>query len=122
MPSKPKPLCQSVRTWLANRNGRHALGVFTGGTSRVFSAYIHLVEVWVHTRSDESVAALRATVAMLQRSELKLAAEAIAHAGDWGHIDELWPEIKPAGTCDYKYIPQIDRVVDVIVASDKVCQ
>ncbi len=110
--TKPKPICQSARSWLVLRNGRTALGVFTGGTSRVFSAYLHLVDVWVHTRSKESVCALRWTVAMLQPSEWKLAAEAIAHAGDWGHIAELWEQIKPTEAPYFGYYAPSDRVVE----------
>lgn len=105
---KPKPCCQSARTWLANRNGRTTLAVFTGGTSRVFSAYVHLVEVWVHSRSRESVDALRATVAMLQPSEWKLAAETIAHVGDWGHVEELW-EQNPATGLTELHVPRGER-------------
>lgn len=110
---KPKPCCQSARTWLANRNGRKSLAVFTGGTSRAFSAYVHLVDVWIHSRSKESICALRATVAMLQPSEWKLAAEVIAHVGDWGHIEELWEKIKPRGAPYFAYYAASDRVVGI---------
>lgn len=101
--TQAKPACQSARVWLKKRCGKNCLSVLTGGTSRAFSAYVHLVEVWLSNQSDEAVAALRATVKMLQRSELPLAAEVIAHLGDWSHIEQLWEKIRPPGAPMFAY-------------------
>jgi hypothetical protein len=92
---RPKPSCQSVRTWLQGRLGRQCLGPFTGTTGRAFSAYVHLLEAWCASRSPAVVEALRATVAVLQPGEWHLAAWAIVAVGDWGFVAELWPRIKP---------------------------
>lgn len=109
--SQPKPCCQSARVWLKLRRGKNCLAVLTGGTSRVFSAYLHLVDVWLSCQSEESVAALRATAKMLQRSEWPLAAEAIAHLGDWSHIDQLWLLIRPEGAPMYAWHSTTDTVL-----------
>lgn len=108
---KSKPCCQSARVWLKLRRGKCCLGVFTGGTSRVFSAYLHLVEVWLSNQSDEAVAALRATAKMMQRSEWSLAAEAIAHLGDWSHIEQLWSQIRPEGAPMFAHVATTDQVI-----------
>lgn len=111
---KPKPRCVDARQWLQGRNGRGCLAPLTGGTSRVFSAYLHLVDAWVVYGGRDAArieVALRECAALLQRSEWKLAAEAIANAGDWCHIEELWPKIKPDGAPDFFYDAEAGRVV-----------
>ena len=109
-PKQPPP-CESARKWLKIRRGRHCLGVLTGGTSRAFSAYLHLVDCWLSGRDPRITEALRQTVATLQRSEWPLAAEAIACLGDWSHIEELWEQIRPPGAPMFAYHAESDRVL-----------
>lgn len=98
---KEKPICETARAWLKSRRGKNCLAPLTGGTSRLFSAYLHLVDCWVQGRQSGTVRALREVVALLQPSEWELAAEAIAHAGDWCHVRELWTQIRPAAAPFY---------------------
>lgn len=105
--TREKPVCETARTWLRNRNGRNAFAAFHAGTSRAFSSYLHLVELWMvggcAGGREAVVPILRHAVALLQRAEWKMAAEAIAAIGDWSHIDELWPQIKPPAAPFYWY-------------------
>jgi hypothetical protein len=112
--TKPKPSCESARAWLRVRNGKGCLAFLTGGTSRAFSAYVHLVECWVHERSPESVLALVPVVRMFYSPAWPLLAEVIAHVGDWDHIEQLWTEIKPIAAPDYVYEPERDQVMAVL--------
>lgn len=100
--SKPKPFCEEACAWLVARNGRGCLGALTGGSSRAFDAYLHLVDCWVASRSPDVVRALREVLTLLPSSVWMLAAEVIAAAGDWCHVTELWPQIRPAGAPLYR--------------------
>lgn len=101
MGARVKPPCESGRAWLRARRGARCLALFTGGTSRAFSAYLHLVELWTHVRTEASVEALRLTVLHLQAKEWPLAAEVVAHFADWSDVEPLWRVIKAPGAPDY---------------------
>lgn len=113
MATAPKKFCQTARTWLKTRNGKGCLGFLTGSTSAAFDAYVHLVDVWVQTRSPASCQALSPLVGLFPAHAWPLLAEVVAHLGDWDHVEELWTRIKPIAAPRLKYDPSIDRVVEV---------
>lgn len=112
-----KPPCMHVRSWLTNRLGKQCLGPLTGSTNRIFSAYIHLVEAWL--LAGEAVApALKAALALLRPAEWTLAAWTIPCLGDWGHIVELWPRIKPLGAPNFVFYYNVSLHDYCLIARD----
>lgn len=112
MATAPKKFCQTARAWLKARNGKGCLSFLTGTTHAAFDAYVHLVDVWVQTRSPAVCQALSPLVGMFPARAWPLLAEVIAHMGDWGHIEELWTRIKPVAAPHFKYNPMCNRVVE----------
>lgn len=86
-----KPVCREYRTWVRERLGNKVFAPFTSADSRAFSAFTHLLEVYVSTgETSDIVEALRATVKLAQPSCWPAFKAAIPAALDWSNEDPLW--------------------------------
>lgn len=93
---KSKPVCQDTVTWMKAKHGRNCFAPFTGQDWPVFTAYCHLLQAWF--RSDQSgraelINAMRCTLRACQPCVLPFAKDAIIAIGDYGYVDEIWPQM-----------------------------
>jgi hypothetical protein len=96
--SKEKPICQYTISWMKAKHGKACLAPFTGQDHSVFTAYCHLLQAWF--RSDypgreNLLIAMRETLQACQPCVLPFAKDAIICIGDYGFVDQIWPEIVP---------------------------
>lgn len=106
--NKPKPLCQSVRTWLRENLGKHCLGPCTSVDYRALDAAIHIVEMEAYQRGNKDLcAAFGHVVRQMQPGCQRLAYHAIAHVQEWSDRDRLWaaawlPMPENFGRCEHE--------------------
>jgi hypothetical protein len=104
---KPKPLCQSVRTWLRENLGKHALAPLTSADFLALDAAIHIAEMEAYHRGSKPLAeAFGNVVRTMQKSCYRFAYHAIAHVQEWNDRGRLWnaaglPDCNP-GLCDHE--------------------
>lgn len=82
MPTE-KPICKQARAWLETNYGRGLLAPFTGTDYRAFHAFVHVVELWAHSRRVESFAAAQALLLEMQVKNRDIAIAIVPMIADW---------------------------------------
>ena len=85
--------CQTVRRWIIQREGRGAFAGFTAQDSHAFSCFVHAMELWCVGTRAPAIAIMAAALGAMQEKHRYLCKQAIPAIGDWGHVDEIWPQI-----------------------------
>ena len=88
------PHCQDALQWLKHRGWK--LGSLTGQDYVVLVAISHCWQLWTRGDAAGQRAAIEAAASLLaacQETVWPMARELIAHAGDWGHRDVVWPKV-----------------------------
>lgn len=108
--SRPKPICQELRTWLRDNLGREHLAALTSVDNISLDAAVHVAELWsYHDHPQDLATAFGAVVRPMQRKTQYLAYHAIAMVSDWHLRSVLWvaanlPALESGTRC--KYEPQ----------------
>jgi len=106
---KEQPICKRAREWLHGNLGPDgALGRFTTSDSRVFSAFLHLLEAYAVEHADDTILAMHVTLQLLPYDKRWLAREAIPCVLDWGDRETLWPKICNATATHLTYTAGLD--------------
>jgi hypothetical protein len=91
------PECQKVRRWIIAQEGRTVFAPFTSQDSAAFSVFVHAMELWCHsdaTGNEAACAIMREALRAMQPKLRHLCKLVIPAVGDWGHVDEIWPQLE----------------------------
>jgi lambda repressor-like predicted transcriptional regulator len=94
MSARKKAHCDDALAWLKTRGW--SLAPLTGQDVPCLQAISHCWSLYFKSDTSGQAAAVVAVAALLDGCQevcWPMARELIAHAGDWGHRDELWPKV-----------------------------
>ena len=97
--SAPKPVCQTLTTWLRANLGKGALAPLTSTDSLALDAAVHL--------KAGVLQAFAFAVRCMQPKCYRFAYHAIAHVMDWHNRPQIWakaglPDIEHPGRCEHE--------------------
>jgi hypothetical protein len=87
---KPKPCCQTLRTFLKGNLGPRCLAPLTGTDARALDAAVHILELYSYHRVQDVLAAFKAIVLTMQPHTRHFAYHAIAMVMDWEFRSPIW--------------------------------
>ena len=98
--NKPKPPCQSIRSWLDANLGRGCLAPLTGTDAKALAAAVHIIELYAYHPAQSLIDAFGKVVCCMQPKCQEMAYHAIAHVMNWSDRAEIWvkaglPEFSP---------------------------
>lgn len=98
---KPKPVSETVMSWLRANLGPRCLAPLTGTDAKALRASVHIIDLYNYTPSESLIDAWGKVVRCMHKLECQeLAYHAVAHVMDWDNRAEIWgkaglPEFSP---------------------------
>lgn len=111
-PTRSKPVCESLRLFLAGNLGRKSLAALTGTDVKALAAAVHIVQLYAYNGEDELLEALRIVVQRMQPTTQEFAFHSIAHLMEWESRAAIWqaagmPIPRPLHRCRGEPISQV---------------
>lgn len=89
---KPKPPCESLRSWLRENLGPNCLGPLVGNDYRALAAAVHVLELIAHDPHPSVIDAFGSIVRRMEPPAQRIAYHAIAFVLDWPDRGRIWQE------------------------------
>ena len=88
-----KPLHKEAEDFVRHHMGKHVFAPMTGQDVAAWNAFVYLVRTWCVGGGEQAVEAMRETLLCAQPKVWPLFLQAIPAVGDWGHAEQLWPQL-----------------------------